>query len=135
MILTRLRELLLGSPLPSGEDQSTRLKEWQALAALAPDALASVAYANQELYLGLAVAGAAGLAYSWPLALVIGALVGLLTVSYAQTIHAYPGASVAKSKLGGRFCRPVSRDNPTAAVETAAATFGCVFTQFSAFLW
>jgi amino acid transporter len=83
-----------------------RLNKIRALAAFSPDALSSIAYANQEIYLGLIVAGAAGLAYSWPIALAIGSLLVILALSYAQTIPAYPhgGGSytVARENLGAR---------------------------------
>ncbi len=73
-MLTQLRHLVFGSPLPSADLGETRLDKVRALAALSPDALASVAYANQEIYLGLLVAGAAGLGHAFRLALVISCL-------------------------------------------------------------
>lgn len=104
MIWRHLRTALFGSPLPSSEAAETRLDKVRALAVLSPDALASVAYANQEIFLGLAVAGAAGLLYAWDIALVISGLLGLLALSYAQTIAAYPGGggsyTVARENLG-----------------------------------
>lgn len=104
MAWRHVRELIIGSPLPSTELAEKRLDNFRALAALSPGALASVAYANQEIFLGLAVAGAAGLAYSWPVACVIAALLGLLSLSYMQTIEAYPAGggsyAVALENLG-----------------------------------
>jgi len=58
-----------------------RLNKIRALAAFSPDALSSIAYANQEIYLGLVVAGAAGLAYSWPIGLALGALLVIVALS------------------------------------------------------
>jgi amino acid transporter len=76
----------------------------RALAALSPDALSSIAYANQEIYLGLVVAGAAALNWSLPIALAIAALLAILTLSYLQTIEAYPSGggsyTVARENLG-----------------------------------
>ncbi|MEJ2150128.1 MAG: APC family permease [Chloroflexota bacterium] len=104
MAWRHVRELIIGSPLPSTELAEKRLDNFRALAALSPGALASVAYANQEIFLGLAVAGAVGLAYSWPIACVIAALLGLLSLSYMQTIEAYPAGggsyAVALENLG-----------------------------------
>ena len=98
------RHWIIGSPLPTADIATKRLDNVRALAALSPDALASVAYANQEIYLGLVVAGAAGLAYSWPIALVITGLLAILTLSYSQTIKAYPSGggsyTVARENLG-----------------------------------
>jgi amino acid transporter len=103
-MLTQLRHLVFGSPLPSADLGETRLDKMRALAALSPDALASVAYANQEIYLGLLVAGAAGLGHAFRLALVISGLLALLTLSYRQTIAAYPSGggsyTVARENLG-----------------------------------
>src|SRR5581483_11057458 len=63
-----------------------------------------IAYANQEIYLGFVVAGAAGLAFAWPIALAIGSLLAIVALSYFQTIHAYPSGGgsyvVARSNLG-----------------------------------
>ncbi len=98
------RELLVGSPLPTGRLEEERLNKVRALAAFSPDALSSIAYANQEIYLGLVVAGAAGLGYSFPIALAITGLLIILALSYFQTIHAYPGGggsyTVARENLG-----------------------------------
>ncbi len=99
-----LREFLIGPPIPTRRLASERLSKFRALAAFSPDALSSVAYANQEIYLGLVVAGAAGLAFAWPIALGIGLLLGVLALSYSQTIHAYPSGggsyTVARENLG-----------------------------------
>jgi hypothetical protein len=72
--MSRLRDLLIGPPLPAQRMTDVRLSNLCALAALAPDALSSIAYANQEILLGLVAAGAAGLAFSWSIALAITAL-------------------------------------------------------------
>ena len=102
-----LRELLTGPPLPTRDLESERLNKTRALAAFSPDALSSIAYANQEIFLGLVVTGALGLGYAWPIALIIVALLGILALSYSQTIPAYPhgGGSytVAHENLGSRL--------------------------------
>nr|MBI2904738.1 APC family permease [Chloroflexota bacterium] len=99
-----LRELLIGPPISSKRMGDERLSNFRALAALSPDALSSIAYANQEIFLGLVVAGAAGLAYSWYIALAIAVLLAVLALSYTQTIRAYPGGggsyTVARENLG-----------------------------------
>lgn len=81
-----------------------RLGVLRGLAVLSPAALSSIAYANQEVFLGLAVAGAAGLAFADEIALAIVALLLLLALSYTQTIIGYPGGggsySVARENLG-----------------------------------
>lgn len=103
----RLRWLLLGAPLPTGQEQSRRLDNIRALAVFSPDALSSIAYANQEIYLGLAIAGSAALSYSFPIALAIAGLLVILSLSYFQTIHGYPSGGgsyiVARENLGTFF--------------------------------
>jgi len=103
-MLSRLRELLIGPPLPTQQSTRERLDKVRALAVLSPDALSSIAYANEEIFLGLVVAGAAGLSRSFEIALAIAMLLGILAVSYFQTIHAYPSGggsyTVARENLG-----------------------------------
>jgi amino acid transporter len=102
--LYRLRTLLLGSPLPTIGLHNEKLSKLKALASFAPDALSSIAYANQEIFLGLAVAGSAGLGYTFSLGLVITAILAVVAFSYLQTIEAYPNGGgsyiVAKKNLG-----------------------------------
>ncbi len=102
-----LREIFIGPPLPTMRLKGERLDRVRALAALSPDALSSIAYANQEIYLGLVVAGGAALGYSLPIAMAITLLLVILTLSYLQTIKAYPSGggsyTVARENLGKRF--------------------------------
>ncbi len=104
MAMRNWREWLIGSPLPTTRLQGERLDKVRALAALSPDALSSIAYANQEIFLGLAVAGSAALGLSIGIAVAITILLLILTLSYSQTIIAYPtgGGSytVARENLG-----------------------------------
>lgn len=106
-MLREIREWVIGPPLPTASATHERLDKIRALAALSPDALASVAYANQEIFLGLVVAGAAGLAYAWTLAVAIAALLVIVALSYSQVINAYPTGggsySVARENLGVTF--------------------------------
>ncbi len=103
-MLYRLWTWLVGPPLPTQEAAHARLNKIRALAAFSPDALSSIAYANQEIFLGLVAMGSAGLAYSFPIGLGITALLAAVALSYFQTIHAYPhgGGSyvVARENLG-----------------------------------
>lgn len=102
-----LRDVLIGPPLPTQLLGDERLNKVRALAAFSPDALSSIAYANQEIFLGLAAAGAVGLRYSWPIGLAIAALLIVVALSYRQTIQAYPGGggsyTVARENLGAWF--------------------------------
>jgi len=101
---SEIKEALIGSPLPTQLLEEKRLNKIRALAAFSPDALSSIAYANQEIYLGLVVAGSAGLSLSLSIGLAITGLLTLLALSYFQTIHAYPSGggsyTVARENLG-----------------------------------
>ncbi len=55
------------------------------------DALSSTAYATQELLVILILAGAGALQFAFRISLAIVVLLVILTISYEQTIHAYPG--------------------------------------------
>jgi len=103
-MLNRLKYLLVGSPLPSRMLAEKKLNKVRALAAFSPDALSSLAYANQEIFLGLVVAGASGLSLQFPIALAITLLLGVVALSYSQTIHGYPSGggsyTVARENLG-----------------------------------
>jgi amino acid transporter len=95
---------LIGPPLPTQRLSHERLNKIRALAAFSPDALSSIAYANQEIYLGLLVAGSAGLLLAWPIGLAITGLLILVSLSYFQTIAGYPSGGgsyvVARENLG-----------------------------------
>jgi amino acid transporter len=103
-MLSRIKYLMIGSPLPTQQLADERLNKIRALAAFSPDALSSIAYANQEIYLGLVVAGSAGLSLGWPIGLAIAGLLTLVALSYFQTIQGYPSGGgsyiVALENLG-----------------------------------
>ena len=70
-MLHKIKHLIIGSPLPTYQLAENKLNKVRALAAFSPDALSSIAYANQEIYLGLVIAGSAGLSMAWPIGLAI----------------------------------------------------------------
>ena len=100
----RIKHFLIGPPLPTHLSEHKHLNKIRALAAFSPDALSSIAYANQEIYLGLVVAGSVGLSQSLPVASAITVLLAVVALSYFQTIHGYPSGggsySVARENLG-----------------------------------
>jgi hypothetical protein len=67
------------------------------------DALSS-AYATQEILVILGAAGVAAFVFAFPISIAIVILLAIVTVSYEQTIHAYPGGGgayiVARDNLG-----------------------------------
>ena len=74
------------------------------LAVFASDALSSTAYATQEILGVIAAAGSIAYGYLFPISLAIVILLAIVTISYEQTIHAYPGGGgayiVARDNLG-----------------------------------
>jgi amino acid transporter len=99
-----LRRLLLGPPLPNYEMPHQTVGKVVGLAVFASDVLSSVAYATEEILIVLAVAGVAFFGFSIPISIAISALLMVLTVSYRQTIFAYPNGGgayiVARDNLG-----------------------------------
>jgi amino acid transporter len=99
-----IQQILIGKPLATDEAEHQTLSKKVGLAVFASDALSSVAYATQEILIVLIIAGTAALALSVPIAIAIVALLLVLTVSYRQTIFAYPGGGgayiVARDNLG-----------------------------------
>ena len=100
------RTWLIGRRLATSDAAHEAIGKRIGLAVFASDALSSTAYATQEMLTILAVAGVAGFAYAFPLAVTIVALLAIVTLSYQQIIHAYPGGggayTVARDNLGER---------------------------------
>ncbi|MER0484677.1 APC family permease [Streptomyces sp. Edi2] len=93
-------------PLRHGEGSKFRLTSLEGLAALALDALSSVAYGPQAIVVVLAAAGTGAVTAVLPVTLVITGLLVVLVISYGQVIAVHPdggGAyAVAKESLGVR---------------------------------
>ena len=82
---------LIGRPLQTADAPHQTIGKAIGLAVFASDALSSTAYATQEIMMILAIAGSGALGYVFPISLAIVALMVVVTISYQQTIHAYPG--------------------------------------------
>jgi len=93
---------LIGPPLETAAAPHQAISKRIGLAVFASDALSSTAYATEEILLVLAFAGSIYFGLSIPIAIAIAILLVIVTISYRQTIHAYPGG-------GGAYI--VSRDN------------------------
>ena len=104
----RVKTLLIGNPLPTDEMAHQTISKKVGLAVFASDALSSTAYATEAILEVLAaavpLAGLAVLGYSLPISIAIVVLLAVVTISYQQTIHAYPGGGgayiVARDNLG-----------------------------------
>jgi len=108
------KRILLGRKLRSTQLGETLLPKRIALPVFASDALSSVAYAPDEVFIMLSVAGVTAYAWSWKIA--IGVAVVMLTVvtSYRQNVHAYPSG-------GGDYEVATVNLGPTAGVTVASA--------------
>src|SRR5512135_1816845 len=89
------RHWLIGRPLATADAPHQTIGKLIGLAVFSSDALSSVAYGPQEMMLILVAAGTAALSYSFPIVIAIVLLLAILTFSYRQTIHAYPGGGGA----------------------------------------
>src|SRR5437764_2348602 len=106
--LGRLKRFLIGKALRTEQAIHERLTKKVALAVFSSDALSSTAYATEEILLVLATAFAFGqtgaFGYVIPISLAIAVLLIIVSISYRQTIHAYPTGGgayiVAKENLG-----------------------------------
>ena len=108
-----IKRILFGRPIHSRDANNQQISKTVGLAVFASDALSSVAYATQEILLILVAAGTSAFYLSLPIAGAITVLLVVLTVSYRQTIFAYPSG-------GGAYV--VAKDNlGTAASQTAGA--------------
>ena len=98
------KRLLLGRPFRSDTLGHTLLPKRIALPVFASDAMSSVAYAPQEIFLVLSVAGVTALAYTPWVALAVAAVMVVVVASYRQNVHAYPSGGgdyeVATVNLG-----------------------------------
>lgn len=98
------RSWLIGNPLRTADAPHQTIGKTIGLAVFASDALSSTAYATQEIMMILALAGSGALSYVFPISLAIVVLMVIVTISYEQTIHAYPGGGgayiVARDNLG-----------------------------------
>jgi amino acid transporter len=95
---------LIGRPLSTADAPHQAIRKIVGLAVFSSDAMSSVAYATQEMFVVLAAAGTMAYGISIPISLAIVGLLVILTTSYEQTIHAYPGGGgayiVARDNLG-----------------------------------
>ncbi len=98
------RTWLIGRPLPTADAPHQAIGKAVGLAVFSSDALSSTAYATQEIMIILAMAGSAALSLVVPISVAIVVLLAIVTFSYEQTIHAYPGGGgayiVARDNLG-----------------------------------
>ncbi len=98
------RTWLIGRPLRTADAPHQTIGKTIGLAVFASDALSSTAYATDEILFVLALLESPPSSTRLPISLAIVVLLTILTLSYEQTIHAYPGGGgayiVARDNLG-----------------------------------
>lgn len=106
------KRILLGRKLRSSQLGETLLPKRIALPVFASDALSSVAYAPDEVFIMLSIAGASAYVFSWKIALAVAVVMLTVVASYRQTVHAYPSGGgdyeVATVNLGHKAGKTVA---------------------------
>ena len=105
--LQRVRHALFGAPIPTSKAHHERLSPLLGLPVFSSDALSSVAYATEAILSILILWSVSALLYEIWLTVAVVVLIVMITISYQQTIHAYPGGGgsyiVASDNLGAKF--------------------------------
>ena len=83
------KRLLLGRKLRSTQLGETLLSKRVALPVFASDALSSLAYAPDEIFIMLALAGLTAYSFSWKIGIVVGVVMLVVVASYRQNVRAY----------------------------------------------
>ena len=101
----RLRRVLVGRPMRTGQMHETLLPKWLALPIFASDPLSSVAYATEEaLVVLVGAAGLGALHLVLPISIGIACLLAIVVLSYRQTVRVYETSGgayiVARENLG-----------------------------------
>jgi amino acid transporter len=109
-----LKRLLLGRPVRSAQLGETLLPKRIALPVFASDALSSVAYAPDEVFLTLATAGIASYALSPWIGMAVAFVMLIVVASYRQNVHAYPSG-------GGDYEVATTNLGPIAGITVASA--------------
>src|SRR3954462_4154920 len=100
----RLRRVLVGKPMQTGQMHETLLPKWLALPIFASDPLSSVAYATESALVVLVAASAASAHLVFPISIAIACLLAIVVLSYRQTVRVYETSGgayiVARENLG-----------------------------------
>ncbi len=99
-----IKENIFGTTIPLANRKKESLGKFKALSILSSDALSSVAYASDEILLILVGLGSIAFVLNFWISITIIGLMLIITLSYRQTIEAYPNGggayTVAKENLG-----------------------------------
>ncbi|HCB05672.1 MAG TPA: DNA-binding protein [Nocardioides bacterium] len=108
------KRILLGRKLRSSQLGETLLPKRVALPVFASDALSSVAYAPDEIFIMLSLAGASAYVWSWKIGVAVAVVMLTVVASYRQNVHAYPSG-------GGDYEVATVNLGPTAGVTVGSA--------------
>ncbi|WP_067566873.1 APC family permease [Nocardia acidivorans] len=113
-LTTAAKRMLVGRPFRSDSLGHTLLPKRIALPVFASDALSSVAYAPEEIFLVLSVAGLSAYAYAPWVGLAVALVMAVVVASYRQNVHAYPSG-------GGDYEVATVNLGPTAGLTVGSA--------------
>ncbi|WP_197381142.1 APC family permease [Mycolicibacterium mengxianglii] len=111
---TAARRLVLGRPFRSDSMGHTLLPKRIALPVFASDAMSSVAYAPEEIFLVLSVAGLSAYSMTPWIGLAVAFVMLVVVASYRQNVHAYPSG-------GGDYEVVTTNLGPAAGLTVASA--------------
>ncbi|MCM6774367.1 APC family permease [Nocardia sp. CDC159] len=113
-LTTAVKRMVVGRPFRSDSLGHTLLPKRIALPVFASDALSSVAYAPEEIFLVLSAAGLSAYVYAPWIGLAVAAVMAVVVASYRQNVHAYPSG-------GGDFEVATVNLGPTAGLTVGSA--------------
>jgi amino acid transporter len=143
----KVSELIFGKPLATKDLPHQAIPKRVGLAVFASDALSSTAYATQEILIILSIA-AIGSQAMWqtngatlniavPIAIAISILLAVVTISYRQTIFAYPNGGgayiVARENLGERPAQVAGAALLTDYILTVAVSISAGVAQITSY--
>lgn len=113
-LTTAAKRMLVGRPFRSDSLGHTLLPKRIALPVFASDALSSVAYAPEEIFLVLSVAGLSAYVYAPWVGVAVVLVMAVVVASYRQNVHAYPSG-------GGDYEVATKNIGPTAGLTVGSA--------------
>ncbi|WP_370614233.1 APC family permease [Mumia sp. Pv 4-285] len=100
------KRVFVGRKLRSTQLEETLLPKRIALPVFASDALSSVAYAPDEIFLVLSMGGLSAYSFNWKIGIAVAVVMLVVVTSYRQNVRAYPSGGgdyeVATVNLGPR---------------------------------
>jgi amino acid transporter len=108
------KRALVGRKLRSTQLGETLLPKRIALPVFASDALSSVAYAPDEIFLTLSLGGLSAYAFNWKIGIAVTLVLLTVVASYRQNVHAYPSG-------GGDYEVATVNLGPTAGLTVGSA--------------